>query len=90
VGVGSKGSVPMTIEELNKVLEMGIDWSIKNGYSWPEDKLHCEEQGRMLEADSSKVSQRAKKRGVPQVNYKSKLYYNSHHKIYYRLVSWEH
>jgi hypothetical protein len=26
------------------------------GYSWAEDKEHCEEYGRMLNADPSKVS----------------------------------
>jgi len=38
------------------------------GYTWAEDKEHCEENGRMLQANPSKVSQRAKKRGLPQVN----------------------
>ena len=37
------------------------------GYIWAEDKEHCEEYGRMLQADPSKVSNRAKKRGLPQV-----------------------
>lgn len=37
------------------------------GYAWAEDKEHCEENGRMLQANPSKVSQRAKKRGLPQV-----------------------
>lgn len=46
---------------------MGIDWSLREGYAWAEDKEHCEEYGRMLTADPTKVSQRAKKRGLPQV-----------------------
>jgi hypothetical protein len=37
------------------------------GYAWAEDKEHCEEYGRMLNADPSKVSARAKKRGLPQM-----------------------
>jgi hypothetical protein len=37
------------------------------GYAWAEDKEHCEEYGRMLSADPTRVSQRAKKRGLPQV-----------------------
>ncbi len=37
------------------------------GYAWAEDKEHCEEYGRMLQADPNKVSARAKKRGLPQV-----------------------
>lgn len=47
---------------------MGVDWSIREGYAWAEDKEHCEEYGRMLQADQSKVSARAKKRGLPQVS----------------------
>ena len=39
-----------------------------SGYAWAEDKEHCEEYGRMLQADPDKVSPRAKKRGLPQVN----------------------
>ena len=38
------------------------------GYAWAEDKEHCEEYGRMLQADPSKVSFKAKKRGLPQVS----------------------
>lgn len=45
-----------------------MDWSLREGYSWAEDKEHCEEYGRMLQADPTKVSQRAKKRGLPQVD----------------------
>ncbi len=37
------------------------------GYAWAEDKEHCEEYGRMLQADPAKVSYKAKKRGLPQV-----------------------
>ena len=46
---------------------MGMDWSLREGYAWAEDKEHCEEFGRMLSADPSKVSARAKKRGLPQL-----------------------
>lgn len=46
---------------------MGIDWSLREGYAWAEDKEHCEEYGRMLNADPTKVSMRAKKRGLPQL-----------------------
>ncbi|CAB4022207.1 tRNA-splicing ligase homolog, partial [Paramuricea clavata] len=67
VGVGSKGIIPMTAKDLEEALEMGIDWSLREGYAWAEDKEHCEEYGRMLQADSSKVSPRAKKRGLPQL-----------------------
>lgn len=67
VGVGSKGVIPMTAKDLEEALEMGMDWSLREGYAWAEDKEHCEEYGRMLNADPSKVSARAKKRGLPQL-----------------------
>ena len=67
VGVGSKGIIPTTVKDLVSSLEMGMDWSIREGYAWPEDKEHCEEYGRMLGADATKVSKRAKKRGLPQM-----------------------
>jgi tRNA-splicing ligase RtcB len=67
VGVGSMGVIPTTSKALEEALEMGIDWSLREGYAWPEDKEHCEEYGRMLGADPSCVSMRAKKRGLPQL-----------------------
>ncbi|PIO35725.1 hypothetical protein AB205_0088070 [Aquarana catesbeiana] len=67
VGVGSKGVIPMSAKDLEEALEMGVDWSLREGYAWAEDKEHCEEYGRMLQADPSKVSSKAKKRGLPQL-----------------------
>ncbi|XP_070559608.1 RNA-splicing ligase RtcB homolog [Ptychodera flava] len=67
VGVGSKGVIPMNARDLEEALEMGMDWSLREGYAWAEDKEHCEEYGRMLQADPRKVSPRAKKRGLPQL-----------------------
>ncbi|VDN50226.1 unnamed protein product [Dracunculus medinensis] len=67
VGVGSKGIIPIGASQFEECLEMGMDWTLREGYSWAEDKEHCEEYGRMLQADSTKVSPRAKKRGLPQL-----------------------
>uniref|UniRef100_A0A131Z1G4 RNA-splicing ligase RtcB homolog n=2 Tax=Rhipicephalus TaxID=426455 RepID=A0A131Z1G4_RHIAP len=67
VGVGSKGIIPMNARDLEEALEMGMDWSLREGYAWAEDKEHCEEYGRMLNADPAKVSMKAKKRGLPQL-----------------------
>jgi len=67
VGVGSEGDLTCAINQLNEVLSLGIDWSIREGFGWPEDKLHCEEQGRMMNADPNCVSARAKKRGLSQL-----------------------
>ena len=67
VGVGSKGMIPMNAKDLDEALEMGMDWSLREGYVWAEDKEHCEEYGRMLNANPAVVSMRAKKRGLPQL-----------------------
>merc|ERR1719311_1869564 len=67
VGVGSQGIIPTKEKDMEEALQLGIDWSLREGYAWPEDKEHCEEYGRMLNADPGKVSSRARKRGLPQV-----------------------
>merc|ERR1719502_2453985 len=67
VGVGSMGIIPTKAQDMEEALQLGIDWSLREGYAWPEDKEHCEEYGRMLNADPGKVSSRAKKRGLPQL-----------------------
>uniref|UniRef100_A0A0N4ZU49 RNA-splicing ligase RtcB homolog n=1 Tax=Parastrongyloides trichosuri TaxID=131310 RepID=A0A0N4ZU49_PARTI len=67
VGVGSKGIIPIGISDFEECLEIGMDWTLREGYSWTEDKEHCEEFGRMIQADATKVSTRAKKRGLPQL-----------------------
>ncbi|KAK0399273.1 hypothetical protein QR680_002971 [Steinernema hermaphroditum] len=71
VGVGSKGINkcinPINAKNFEECFEMGMDWTLREGYSWPEDKEHCEEYGRMVQADASKVSTRARKRGLPQL-----------------------
>eukprot|EP00759_Apiculatamorpha_spiralis_P050583 PhF_6_TR482/c0_g1_i1/m.225/K14415/RTCB, rtcB; tRNA-splicing ligase RtcB len=67
-GVGSQGLIPTGEGKiLESTLNLGMDWALRQGYAWPEDKEHCEEYGRMLQADPSCVSQRAKKRGGPQL-----------------------
>jgi len=67
VGVGSKGKLRLSPDELEEVLVNGIDWAVKEGYATKEDKEATEEQGRMDGADPSKVSDLAKKRGSPQL-----------------------
>ena len=67
VGVGTEGVIPVTEEEIDAILEKGVDWAIEKGYAWQEDKEFCEENGRMSTADPSRVSAKAKKRGLNQI-----------------------
>ncbi|MCD6483189.1 MAG: RtcB family protein [Candidatus Aenigmarchaeota archaeon] len=66
-GVGRGGRVKVSISELNEVLARGVEWAIGNGYGIKEDLEHIEENGRMKYADPNLVSDKAKKRGAPQL-----------------------
>lgn len=66
-GLGSKGVTDVAATQINDILELGSEWAIANGYGWAEDLKATEEGGRMKNADASTVSDRAKRRGVPQV-----------------------
>jgi len=66
-GVGSKGKIRLREGEINDVLENGAKWAVENGFGWDSDLEYLEEQGGMEDADFSKVSDKAKKRGIPQL-----------------------
>lgn len=66
-GLGSKGKIRITKNEIDDVLEEGVKWAIDNNYGWDEDTKYIEENGCMKEADASFVSDNAKKRGLPQL-----------------------
>jgi len=66
-GVGSKGAVKLTHSELDEVLVNGVNWAIDHGYGSSDDSDVCEENGRIQNADPNKVSDKARKRGAPQL-----------------------
>lgn len=66
-GVGSKGQISLKQHEIDDVLKYGATWAIENDYGWEEDIEYLEEQGRMKEANPDKVSDKAKRRGIPQL-----------------------
>ena len=66
-GVGSKGAVRLSPSELDEVLVRGVDWAIDHGYGSTNDSDVCEENGKIPNADPNKVSDRARKRGAPQL-----------------------
>ncbi len=66
-GVGEKGKLRLNFGELNKVLDFGAKWAVENGYGWEEDLERLEEGGSIKFADHTKVSEKAKKRGAPQL-----------------------
>ena len=66
-GVGSKGAVKLNYSQLDEVLVNGVQWAIDHGYGTTNDADVCEENGQMQNADPNNVSDRARKRGAPQL-----------------------
>ncbi|MFC1995713.1 RtcB family protein [Chloroflexota bacterium] len=66
-GLGSTGKIRVNEKELDKVLVRGSYWAVEKGYGDAEDIVVTEESGSMKGANPSKVSAKAKKRGIPQL-----------------------
>lgn len=66
-GVGRGSRFNMTKDELKRILKGGAKYLVEKGYGKKEDYLHTEEIGCMADADPSKVSDRAMKRGIGQL-----------------------
>lgn len=66
-GLGSKGLTRIGNKELDEILLTGSKWAVENGYGWERDIEVTEENGQMIDADPSVVSEKARKRGLPQL-----------------------
>ncbi len=66
-GVGSEGSIPLSAQQLDAVLEQGSEWALKNGYARRDDLQRTEEFGRLPQAEASTVSKHARDRGRDQL-----------------------
>jgi len=66
-GVGSKGKIKLSKAEMHKLFTQGVNWAVKNGYGWEEDKYFTEEDGCMDGANPDYVSSQAFDRGNDQV-----------------------
>ena len=66
-GVGCKGFVRVTKEQFKEVMRDGAQWCLNNGYAWPDDIDHIEDQGKIAQANPEKVSDKAIKRGLDQL-----------------------
>jgi tRNA-splicing ligase RtcB len=67
-GLGSRRrDLTVGSRDLDGLVTEGVQWLINKGLGWPEDGEHCEEQGRMENADPAKVSSTAKSRGLTQI-----------------------
>jgi Uncharacterized conserved protein len=66
-GVGSKNNIGLSRAMLDRVTEEGAQFLINQGYGFANDSEMIEENGCMEGADSSTVSELAKKRGLNQL-----------------------
>jgi tRNA-splicing ligase RtcB len=66
-GVGSTGSIKLSVGEERRVMVEGAGWAVRNGYGTEEDIEHTEEGGAMKQADPDAVSGRAIQRGRDQL-----------------------
>ena len=66
-GVGSKGKFHLKENQVDDVLKYGAEWAVDQDFGWDDDLKFLEENGRILDADPSLVSDKAKRRGIPQL-----------------------
>jgi len=66
-GLGKGRQTKLSISEIDKVLESGAKYLVKQGYGQEEDIESCEANGRLEYADAGAVSSHAKDRGRDQV-----------------------
>lgn len=66
-GVGCKGFIKLDNHKFDELMENGSKWCVENGYGWDEDLERTEDYGCLKDADHTKVSQKAKSRGINQL-----------------------
>ncbi len=66
-GMGKGGQIRLSSQDMDTVLSKGAQWAVHKGYGTEEDLAFMESKGRLPNADPSKVSDMAKKRGSNQL-----------------------
>ncbi|MFH1461494.1 MAG: RtcB family protein [bacterium] len=66
-GVGRGGKLKLDKNELDQVLKKGATWMLENNYATLDDINHIESNGKLNNADTTAVSDRAKQRGLDQL-----------------------
>jgi len=66
-GLGGGGVYEGSMDDVEAILERGVDWALEEGFAVESDLAHCEDEGRRPEANAGKVSKEAKDRGKNQV-----------------------
>jgi tRNA-splicing ligase RtcB (3'-phosphate/5'-hydroxy nucleic acid ligase) len=66
-GVGSRGRVSLTDQDLGRVMERGASWAVEHGLGEPDDVARLESDGRLPGAAPGEVSEHARERGRRQL-----------------------
>jgi len=66
-GLGSKGEITLSENEINEMITNGAHWTVEKGYGTKDDLEYTEMNGKAPNADPSKVSETAKKRERKQI-----------------------
>lgn len=67
VGVGRKGFVKLSSKDFDELMVDGVKWCVEKSLAWQEDVKATESHGAIPLANSEKVSQKAKLRGIDQL-----------------------
>ncbi len=66
-GLGSEGKIKASQKEMGELLIEGAHWAVKHGFGSAKDLDVTEENGCMKGADPDSISDKAIKRGMPQI-----------------------
>ena len=66
-GVGCKGFLDINKKQFDDIMSTGVKWCVENGYGWNADIGKTENLGCIKQADPSKVSDKARSRGIKQL-----------------------
>ena len=66
-GLGSEGTIRLSLQGVDEVLEKGARFALDRGYGLPEDLEYIEENGQLDRADPAAVSLKAKEREFRQI-----------------------
>lgn len=65
-GVGAESEMRISSHDLQEIMVEGVNWAVAAGYGTEKDAAHCEEGGKMPNANAAPVSKKACQRGMPQ------------------------
>lgn len=66
-GVGREGRLKISKDKIEGFLSEGVKGVVDEGFGWSRDTERIEEGGTIAFADRSKISQKARERGFPQL-----------------------